>query len=162
MRCKRAKKLLTEFIDGELNNALEARVKDHLRVCDGCREAEKALRSIAVEPLRNAEKTKAPEEIWHNIKNEITSRKEEGPVFDIREVLSGLLSTRKPAWVLAAAAAIIIAIAVSRLGTYGQYAINSYLNEQVEFFASLDNETERDYPDAGYAGLGTAIEEYLL
>ena len=50
MNCEKIKNLLMEYIDGELDRALEKEIKGHLAACDKCRQAEEALMNAVIEP----------------------------------------------------------------------------------------------------------------
>jgi len=163
MRCSKARQFLMEYIDGELCQTLQRRIAEHLRNCRGCAEAEKELRTTAIEPFRKAEKYTVPETVWQKIKERITvSQPRIWPVRPVKEFPALLF--RKP--VLVATAVCLLFLAVSAgVHIRGQYVVRAYLQEQAEFLSYLAGENGQGYPEPdGLNGLdlGTAIEKYLL
>jgi len=141
MNCKNAQDLiLGEYIDGNIGSELQKELKNHIAACAECRELEAAIIQNAVRPFRQAEKAKAPQAIWEGIKDRI--QKEYAPkspvdvFFGLREALGYLFYVRKPAFAIATAAAIVIAVMVF-LKSPTQADV--YLNDQAAFMAGLGN-----------------------
>ena len=160
MNCERMKDLIGDYIDDELGEALREEVKKHLNACGKCRQMGEALRGLAIEPLKKAEKIKAPEEIWQRIRMRIEQEEVARLLPDLAEKLRAFARLRKPTFAVATCITIILAaLLITRLPLNGQKALNAYIEEQIEFFSYLADEEEPDYSGMD---LGTAVEEYLL
>jgi predicted anti-sigma-YlaC factor YlaD len=162
MDCEKIKSLLTEYIDGELGNGPRGEIESHLQSCHNCRRLKEALTESSVEPLKMAQRVKAPEDLWQKIKGKIEETKE-GPIAEsVLERLRLALHVRRPAIALATAAVVLliaIAIITSQMQRPGPIA--RYIEEQADFFIYLAGENGTGYTvDA--ADIGTDIEEYLL
>jgi hypothetical protein len=66
MECTRVKELLSEYIDGSLDEQVSAEVKDHVSTCNGCKEELASLRAM-VEELGTLEPVKAPADFLEQI-----------------------------------------------------------------------------------------------
>ena len=152
MNCKKVRRfLMTDYVDGELRPGIRSRIKEHLTGCSGCRTLEQALQKKAIEPFKNAQKVQAPGIVWEGIKEAIAVP-ERAPVFIIR----------RPAFALAACAALIFLMAVfARPFFISHGPVAEYMQEQAEFFAYLDTGANGFMDEEGI-GLGTSIEEYFL
>jgi hypothetical protein len=73
MECARVKELLSEYIDGSLDTQVDAEVKDHVAICNGCRE-ELASLSAMVEELGSFEPVKAPADFLEQIHERMEPR----------------------------------------------------------------------------------------
>ena len=74
MDCRRAKRMISAYIDGELSLAKRLLLSEHLMACERCRrrmmelkEVSKAVSSLPLEP--------APLRIWHGISSAMGRRK---------------------------------------------------------------------------------------
>jgi predicted anti-sigma-YlaC factor YlaD len=163
MDCKKIEGLLTEHIDGELNNGLRRGVEEHLQSCYNCRQLKEMLVESSIEPLKGAQRVNAPEDLWQKIKDKIEERTPTGSIPDL--VLERLLlpmRARRPAIALAAAVVILLlAITIIRLPMEKPSAIATYMEEQADFFIYLADENGAGSA-ADLTNIGTDIEEYLL
>lgn len=73
MECGRVKELLSEYIDGSLDAQVGAAVKDHVSICNGCKE-ELASLSAMVEELGSLEPVKAPADFLEKIHERMEHR----------------------------------------------------------------------------------------
>ena len=73
MECVRVKELLSEYIDGSLDAQVGAAVKDHVSICNGCKE-ELASLSAMVEELGSLEPVKAPADFLEKIHERMEPR----------------------------------------------------------------------------------------
>lgn len=73
MECARVKELLSEYIDGSLDALVGAAVKDHVSICNGCKE-ELASLSAMVEELGSLEPVKAPADFLEKIHERMEPR----------------------------------------------------------------------------------------
>lgn len=151
MNCRRIQKLLmTDYIDGELNEKMRINILNHLATCDRCKQFEEALQKETVSPFKAAEKKTPPDFIWEKIRSRIISG--EKRAFKVIRIL-------KPAFAIPALAIVtLIAILVIRFPVIGRTALNTYITDQTEFIMDL-GQNGIDVPDEG---LGTSIEEYLF
>ena len=152
-----------DYVDGELDEAAQGRVKSHLNTCQQCKRLEEELRHLAIEPLNNAKKAEAPEKIWHNIRNSIEGQR----VTSLSDLIGGwLVSLRARTPVIAfatAAAVILMAVSIMRFSYIGKSEMGTYLKEGSDFMSSLAvNNDEEASSDIETANLNTTIEKYLL
>ena len=161
MNCNRIKGLISSYIDGELNQALQKEIKQHLNTCDQCRQLEAELRRMVIEPLKKSEKLKIPHEAWDQVRAYIEKRRAKRRLPDLSSIFIFPLPIRRPAFALAAFAVIlIIGILLTRLPFIRQIPVNTYLEEQAEYLIYLSGEAEEFYTDE--IDFGTAIERYFL
>ncbi len=151
MRCGKIRKLiLTDHTDGELDGRLRKKVEEHINSCDRCREFEQNLKSAAVEPLRGAGYVRPPEAVWTRIRAGIEGREKESPLAEAMERLRDVFVVRKPAVVIASVMAVILVTGILASTVFiGRRAMNSYLEEQVDFLESLNNGNGYVYEDIG-------------
>ena len=161
MNCKKVKDLLVEYIDGELEQKVREDVSRHIETCRACREFAESLKKVAIEPIAGSERAKAPEWLWHRIKDKIEGESAPLPRFSL-ERLFPPIKIRRPVFAMATALAVVIAIAVAAgVSIRSRSQMNTYLSEQAEFLSYLSGENgSRTELDAG--NLGTAIEDYFL
>ena len=89
MKCNEIKNLIMEYIDGELSENLSKDITKHLNTCQSCRRTEEYLRSVIIEPLRQAERIEVPERIWYQVKDTIVNKKEGFSIFRLITQLLG-------------------------------------------------------------------------
>jgi hypothetical protein len=84
MRCAKIRKLLSVYLDGELDARTRAAVEKHLRECKGCGEEFLALKEMILE-LRSLDNLKAPndfiEKVHQKIENPSLWEKVKTPLF---------------------------------------------------------------------------------
>lgn len=144
MNCRQIKDRLSEYIDKELDEAVEKQVADHIKACSSCRELEEFLRNTVIKPLRNAETLKAPQTIWEAVERRIV---EEQPLSLTERIRSWFDIVLSPVPAQAGAAIIILLLGVSSLlwqPRKSQNLIHSYVANQLQFFAQLEKTGEQD------------------
>ena len=108
MNCKKIQELLmTDYIDGELNEKMQASILEHLATCDRCKRFEENLKEKVINPLKSVEKQYPPYFVWENIKNRIIKdRQSVSEKIDIvvTSKLSSIFKTLKPAFAVPAIA----------------------------------------------------------
>ena len=163
MKCKKIKDLLiTDYTDGELNEALEKEVREHLKTCTRCSRFAEDLRQISITQFKKAAGIKAPESIWYAIKRTLEQEQPKGSLTRVTDSLQALFLARRPALTAATVIAVIlIAVVLTRMPFNRQTAVNEYLDEQVTFMSYLAGDKVNHY-DMDDMDLGTAIEKYLL
>ena len=163
MNCKRIRELVkTDYIDGEASAEVQKETRAHLNICNQCRQFERALQEMAIEPFKKAREIRPPELVWHRIKEAIEKKPSEGLFAGLRNSLDIIFGLRKPviAGVIIAVIVVIMTVFI-KLPLNNQQAMSSYLEEQIEFISCLDAD-EVGYFNGGQLDLGTAIEEYFL
>ncbi len=112
MRCKQAQKLVSEYVDGNLDERRAAELEKHLESCPDCREILKDLRGI-VREARSLKTVVPPEAVWQKISGSLDGARleEPAPRKSAPVVAPGraLFPSRRPVWA-AAAAALVIAL----------------------------------------------------
>ena len=159
MNCKEIQELImTDYIDGEIEEKLEKEVREHLKSCSRCQEFEGSLRKEAIEPFKKVEPVSPPEFTWSKIKRRIEEEKTKGWLAGLGDGLRAIFTIRKPAVAAATIAVVILIIAVifTQLPFSRRNGLNEYLAEQAEFLSYLDKE------ETSSLDLGTNLEEYFL
>jgi hypothetical protein len=90
MNCDKVKEKLSEYIDGELNQADTAFIRHHMAICSVCNQEERLLRS-ASRLLRNWENIKAPDGFCEALlaKAENVSRQSRRTIIDAVRPITG-------------------------------------------------------------------------
>ena len=140
--CEEFAALLDPYIDGELSPAETARVREHLRTCDGCRAYVQAALAMR-DAFPEAEDTPVPDGFAAGVMADAAPRKR-----------------RRPRWAktllpLAACCAIVV-LAVSGLPRPGDTAVADNLESQAEIAAPA----EAAAPDADSSEEDTAATAY--
>jgi hypothetical protein len=112
MRCHQAQKLISEYVDGALDERRAARLEEHLAKCAECREMLKDFQEI-VRRARSQKTVVPPDRVWQRISGalegpragEAAGRRDRTVAAPVR----GWFWARHP-WVSAAAAALVIAV----------------------------------------------------
>ncbi|UCF77816.1 MAG: zf-HC2 domain-containing protein [Candidatus Eiseniibacteriota bacterium] len=74
MKCRRAQKYISEYVDGILGSALEKSLKSHLEGCSDCRAFLDDFRTIAGEAGR-LEKLIPPDRVWTDIRMQLREKR---------------------------------------------------------------------------------------
>lgn len=151
--------VLTDYIDGELDEKTKGRLEGHLRACAHCREFADEAKARLVVPFVRAPRAAVPEDLWRSIEQNIANEIEEArPVINwagrlaqlftlprlVPVILSFILFISAWFWVLHNRQA--TQVASNDLGESGAYVLDS-----VGQLAETDNNN-----------LGTSIEQYFL
>lgn len=144
--CEEFAALLDPYIDGELSPAETARVREHLRTCDGCRAYVQAALAMR-DAFPEAENTPVPDGFAAGVMAAI--RADAAP-----------RKRRRPRWAktllpLAACCAVVV-LAVSGLPRPGETAVADNLESQAEIAAPA----EAAAPDADNSEEDTAATAY--
>ena len=144
MNCKKIRELLlTDYLDKEADITLKYQVQKHLENCRVCRRFEEKAR-LAIAPFKSAPPSELPESVWYSIKGKIAqSHMPRESVFDfLREKLK-IFYAPKPAFALASAMLIILAMATAVAKyTSDKNQVRDYFAQQIGFYAMLDNGEE--------------------
>jgi len=159
MRCDKAREILmTDFIDGQIDNGLKKEVELHLKTCQGCREAADSMRDVLTRPFSSIKKEKVPGHLWDGIRGNI-----EKPVRTVSYDSSKAWSfiRRIPGPVYAVFAVIVLIVVGLRLNAgIDRRNVNEYLYSQAEYMYSLD-ESNGSFETANM-DIGTDIEYFFL
>ncbi len=151
MRCGRVKKIiLAGYADGELSPKIMEKVKAHIRECEECEAFEKKVREIAITPFAGAERYFPPESVLGNIKSAIELEPRAGFWEAGLEWFRENLAFRRSVFAGATVAMILMAFVFR--GVYDDVKdseISSFLNEEMDFFDSLDESNESFVEDIG-------------
>ena len=142
MKCKKIQKLiLTDYSDGELDQALKDEIKSHISTCSSCRQLEENLKKQIIYPLKKTERVEAPEEIWRKIKETIEGPERENAYLSIQELLASLFAIRKP--LLAAVSIVLVLLIGGGILTRSYFtertSMNVFMEDQLDFLDSLTN-----------------------
>jgi len=165
MRCERIQDLiLSDYIDGQVDESNRRLVAEHIEGCSACREFEAAVRAKAVEPFKDARKAEVPVYLWEGIRRKIAAEGRTtgvltGVAMTLRRGLEGLLRIPKPAVAFAFVAVLIIAIVIAQ-PYFEKGAIDNYINDQVDFMANLDSDDANGYT-ALDVNVNTGVENLL-
>jgi len=166
MKCRKIRELiLSDYIDGELDERTEKAVREHIAGCAGCAAFEKNVRGAVVEPFQMGLREKVPETLWNSVRAAIVEEGMRASAFEVvtrnlRVLLGALRPVYAPAAVVLLAAMFFLAINVS--SGRKKDLLNSYLMDQAEFVVSLQAGEGNGYSEITEEGFGTDIEEFLL
>ncbi len=165
MNCKKIQELiLTDYLDGQMNDNQKMRIKIHFIRCNQCNEFFEAARKVVAEPFVNAERLDPPEFIWSRIKEGIIAehQRKTGLIANFLRKLKPIHYIPKPAFSIATVIALILIIGVmTKLRVNNQAALEVVPQGQIEYFTySLDTPVSAFINDK--TGFGTSIEEYFL
>lgn len=177
MKCAEIRELLvSDYLDGELDEAARGEVAGHLEACAGCRQFGEDVRRAAVEPFRDAPRDTAPASLWPRVRQAIEREEGRGAIAALARAWRSL---RIPAYAAAsAAAAAIIAVFLVRAPittpvekvapAVDAEELHAYLQEQYSILAyngsnGSDESANGDAADGSSSGsFGTLVEEYLM
>ena len=164
MKCKKIQELImTDYLDGEVDQNTAQYIEQHLKTCQRCQEIEERVRGAAVNPFKNTQRLQPPQSLWQNIRDEIIAQKEPEKTFfsDIKDTIRTLLLTRRPALVMAGALiTIVITLGILQRPPTTKEVVETYFDEQINAYTYLQNvngDLNGDRID-----FGTALEEYFL
>ena len=149
MKCKKIQELLlSDYLDGELNDDLHNEINIHLSMCPECRQFESALHKKVVEPLKKAKKINPPERVWVHIKEAIVreeSEKSEGFLGKLHYYFRRFFSALKavPTFATVITAVILITMVVMQFQTKNQKVVKVQPSEeQIEYVLYLMGESD--------------------
>jgi anti-sigma factor RsiW len=167
MKCRKMQELLlTDYLDNETSEALKHEVEEHLNNCLKCRQFERALQETTVEPFQNAERIKAPDSIWDQIKEAIALEEREkakGFFPELRDILQRILAVPKTTFglITITIAVFSMVIILYKFQTHNQRLITVSQERQIEYLTYVMEDSEYFSTDEN-GDYDTAIEEYFL
>ena len=165
MRCRKIKKKLLAFLDGEVGEKEKERIASHLKTCLSCGEEAKTLSSLSVLLREEKESIKASPYFWNKLEQRIIQAETNKNAFDT--LLEWLNRTLIPA---SATAVVVIGLFIGiRLGGTIYTRIAQILNPdnsslvQKEMNQSLHLSTLNDFPQesVGEIYIGLLAENNL-
>ncbi|MBS3819115.1 zf-HC2 domain-containing protein [bacterium] len=146
MRCKKAKKLISEYIDGRLDSDQKAFLRTHIRECPECQKWVEDLEKMSEETKNLAKLSPSPQSWWKIQKKMREERESQAPLrTSQRKGWAHIFSPSAQRNVLAAALLLVIVVGAALIGLNywkGHGAISSV--NQTESWAKL-KEAERHY-----------------
>jgi len=166
MKCDRAQDLiLTDYLDGQLNEETKRELEMHLSQCAGCREFLLSARAAVVTPFEGAARQKTPDSVWQDIEQHLEKTSTTDWPERLKDFIGGLKNAFDvPRPVLAVAGGIGLCLLVVWGLRYGMMVQQNNLVEvepqdEVEYLAYLGG---TPLSENGQSGYGTDIEQYLL
>lgn len=160
MRCKKIQHfLMTDYLDGEISQALSRDIEQHLKGCNRCRVFLKELKSVQA-PFKNVESIAPPTYVWQRIREKIIAEPilQAPPIVDRLGHWLKLPLLHKPQLAVATLALILVFIFIfSHLPFQSYEPTEAFTDEEksVMFVFNGNGATFIDY-------FGTELEEYFL
>lgn len=164
MNCKNVEDLiLTDYLDGQMDDEKKKQLEKHLADCASCREYELIARKTVIGPFNDSERVNPPAVIWHKIKEQIEEEEElTSPFADLIRRIKSLLYVPKPAFAVAAIVIILlITVSVIKLPSKNQEIVKVAPENQVECITYLISVFDEG-PLNEDNDFETSIEEYFL
>jgi len=84
MKCSKAKKLINDYIDGQLSDRLNLQVEHHLENCAGCQKVLKDLQKI-ISAARNLDEHSPSAGTWMAIKHRLDAQKRPSEAYETQK-----------------------------------------------------------------------------
>lgn len=163
MKCNQIQDLiLTDYLDGQLDEKKGAIIEKHLTVCACCRELVDATRKGVLAPFSTVKGIEPPGFLWERIKDAIITEQQSNRYYQpwVEKVRKWVFLPRIA--VVAPIVTILILIGVMMpLKVTHQQNTQTKVQEQVAYLAFLTEETSTEVL-SGSNGFGTLLEEYFL
>lgn len=146
MRCTKARKHISEYVDGDLDSRKRAKLERHLDECSGCQELLKDFQDLALK-ARGLDQPTPPDSVWNKIQTKMESSQQ--TVYSPAPKRRAWLTLPQFQYAVAAAALILVVVAVVVLGPgllKKEVALTG-LEKQQYSLAKLE-EAEKHYQDA--------------
>ena len=165
MKCKKIREIiLTDYIDGQLNEKQRSSLGRHLAECKGCGKFFIYVMKNIAGLFTNTERLVPSEIVWRRIKGNIETEVANKPTFitGFFERLKGTLYIPKPATIFVTALTFILVASLALALYIGNQNKLNYNNQKTiqdnDYYEELfsDAYTTKD------AGFGTAMEENFL
>ncbi len=89
MKCNKFRDLIiTDYVDGELDEQGKQEVERHLQGCAGCREFAAAVSTLALDPLRKTVSAEPPAFLWTRIQSRLEQDHQRKPGLKWLQVLA--------------------------------------------------------------------------
>ena len=141
MECKKIReKLMTDYLDNELEPQQGIEIDRHLEACADCRELLETVRESTVIPFKEAREVQPDPVVWQRIQQRILAEKEPlaGWIDQVRDFLRPLLVMPRPVFRAAFVTALILMIVVfAKWPSDYSHPAYSYIGEQMNFLGEL-------------------------
>ncbi len=166
MKCDNVQELiLTDYLDGQVNEEQKKNIEKHLASCVHCREYELVARETVITPFNNTEKLSPPKATWDKIRNQIEEDERQeitNPFADLIRGIKSALYIPKPVFAVASVAIVIlIIVTVIQLPSDDQKIAKMSAEEQIECMTYLLGEFNEELADEG-SDFGASVEEFFL
>ena len=165
MNCKQVQKLiLTDYLDEQLNSEQKREIEAHIAGCQQCHQFENAAKKFVVEPFKRLERAFPREEVWHKIKREIETEKQQLSVAGLIERIKGVFLLPRNVFALITVVVAIVTIFVMfvPLQRNNQEVLTVNTEKQIENLAFLADGIDYYSSETEDVSYGTTIEEYFL
>ena len=163
MNCRKIQGIiLTDYMDGQLDDKHKRLIEEHLAHCHHCKEFAGIARERVVKPFINMEKQEVPAVIWDQVREEIVARQEKAvSVLDFLKKLVPVINFPRPVFALASIVTLIFMIGILPQLMMNNPAVKIDEVGQVEYLSFL-TDASGDFSASESADLGTPIEIYFL
>ena len=163
MNCKQIKEILiTDYLDGELDETEKAGINQHLSHCQHCRQYLKSIMATTIKPFADSLRDVPSPRVWQKLEDRLDQKAKNGLFFNPLEIIHRLLDVPRSIFALSSALALLL--------------IGMVLVQSPHFFKNIENrQLSSIYLEEGAAyfvssgsvngdtiNLNTAIEDYLL
>jgi anti-sigma factor RsiW len=146
MRCTKARKHISEYIDGDLDSKKRAKLEKHLDECTGCQELLQDFQDMALE-ARGLKQPTPPDSVWNKIQAQM--EKGQQTVYYPAPKRRNWLTLPQFQYAVAAAALVLVVVAAVTLGPglFKKEAALTGMEKQQYSLAKLE-EAEKHYQEA--------------
>ena len=141
MECKKVQeRLITEYLDKEMEAVPQAEIKQHLEGCEGCREFLTTVQAAAVLPFKEAEEMQPDRVVWERIQEKLGAEKarSSGGFWRLVDALVSHVPLPVPVMRVAFATALILVVVVlARWPSSYADPVYGYISEQMTFMEAL-------------------------
>ena len=157
--CKEFKEIiLTDYIDGELDQTTKGQLEGHLHVCAQCREFSDEVKAQLVAPFKGAPRAAVPADLWRSIEESIAQENEEmQPAASWSDRFIQSLALPRLAPVVLS----FILFVLVGLWVFNRQAPQTVNNDSGEYAAYV-MDSVNELAETGSDVLGTSIEQYFL
>ena len=162
MECKKMQdRLMTEYMDKELDPSQNAEVERHLIACSDCREFFETVQKMAMLPFKEAEEMQPGDAVWQKIQERIEAeRKHSWDWFGgLADSLAPFFRISAPAFRVAfATALVLVVVVVAKWPSSYADPVYGYISEQMTFMSGLKNGTA-DPLNGDFKDYDTVLDE---
>lgn len=141
MECKKVQeRLITEYLDNEMEAVPQAEIKEHLNVCADCREFLTTVQAAAVLPFKEAEEMHPDSVVWERIQEKLEAEKarSSGGFWRVVDALVSHVPIPLPVMRVAFATVLILVVVVlTRWPSSYADPVYGYISEQMTFMEAL-------------------------
>lgn len=165
MSCKKFRELiLTDYLDGELDNVQKESLHRHLAQCWLCKKFSIRAQQATDELFANTSRVNPPDFIWNRVKEAILAKRHKKVNFvdHLFIKLKYLFHIPKPSLVVASVITFILMMGIAiQFKVINQRVVNNGRQEQAGYLTFSAGEST-DVAMSTVDGFGTSIERYFL